>query len=127
MRKLSTRQLLRVLAFLLIAEGVWTLVWFTQLLSSLGWRDKSSVVFILARGLVGAVQLSTGWGLASRRPSSAALARWVLLVSAVLLTIEIGWRLTPTDLDPTWRWPLVLAYWVYALGAVYALIRATDP
>jgi hypothetical protein len=51
----------------------------------------------------------------------------VLLVSAVLLTIETGWRLTPTDLDPTWRWPLVAAYWVYALGAVYALRRATVP
>src|SRR6476646_6093150 len=103
--------MLRVVALLLIAEGVWTLMWLTQLLSSLGWRDKSSVALILARGVVGAMQLTTGWALASRRPSALALARWVLLVSAGLLTIEIGWRLTPTDLDPTYRWPLVLAYW----------------
>ncbi|HKW01874.1 MAG TPA: hypothetical protein VJN96_18750 [Vicinamibacterales bacterium] len=119
--------MVRVLALLLIAEGVWTVVWFTQLLSSLSWRDRSSVVVILTRALVGAAQLTTGWGLASRRPSSAALARWVLLVSAVLLTIEISWQLTPMDLDPTWRWPLVLAYWVYALVAAYVLSRATGP
>lgn len=115
--------MLRVLALLLTAEGVWTLVWLTQLLSSLGWRDKSSVALILARGVVGAVQLSTGWGLASRRPSALALARWVLLVSAVLFTVETGWQVTPTDLDPTFRWPLVGMYWVYALGAVWVLGR----
>jgi hypothetical protein len=117
------RQLVRVLALLLIAEGVWTLVWFTQLLSSLSWRDKTSVAAILARGLAGAMQLTTGWGLASRRPSSPALAKWVLLVSAVLLTIETGWRLTPTDLDPTWRWPLIAVYWLYALVAAWFLQR----
>jgi len=113
----------RVVALLLIAEGVWTLMWLTQLLSSLGWRDKSSVALILARGVVGAMQLTTGWGLAGMRPSALPLARWVVLVSAVLSTLEIGWRLTPTDLDPTYRWPLVLAYWVYALGAVWVLRR----
>jgi hypothetical protein len=114
----------RVVALLLIAEGVWTLMWLTQLLSSLGWRDKSSVALILARGVVGAMQLTTGWGLASRRPPALALARWVLLVSAVLFTVEICWRLTPTDLDPTYRWPLVVAYWVYALVAFLFVRRA---
>lgn len=118
------KQLLRVLALLLIAEGVWTLVWLTQLLSSLGWRDKSSVALILARGVVGAMQLTTGWGLASRRPAALALARWVLLVSAVLFTFEMGWQLTPTDIDPTFRWPLVLAYWVYAVVAMLFVRRA---
>jgi hypothetical protein len=116
--------MLRVVALLLIAEGVWTLMWLTQLLSSLGWRDKSSVALILARGVVGAMQLTTGWGLAGKRPSALALARWVLLVSAVLFTVEIGWRLTPTDLDPTYRWPLVVAYWVYALVAFLFVRRA---
>ena len=115
---------MRILGLLLTAEGVWTLVWLTQLLSSLGWRDKFSVALILARGVVGAMQLTTGWGLGSRRPSALALARWVVLVSAVLLTIEIGWRLTPTDIDPTYRWPMVVAYWVYALVAILFVRRA---
>jgi len=114
---------MRILSLLLIAEGVWTLVWLTQLLSSLGWRDKSSVAVILMRGIVGAMQLSTGWGLASRRPSAVSLARWVLLCSAGLLTIEIGGRLTPTDLDPTYRWPVVIAYWLYASAVVWLLRR----
>ena len=115
---------MRILGLLLTAEGVWTLVWLTQLLSSLGWRDKASVAVILTRGVVGAMQLTTGWGLASRRPSALALARWVLVASAVLLTIEIGSRLTPTDIDPTYRWPLVAVYWAYALVAILFVRRA---
>ena len=115
---------MRILGLLLTAEGVWTLVWLTQLLSSLGWRDKSSVAVILARGVVGAVQLSTGWGLASRRASALALARWVLLVSAVLFTVEMAWQVTPTDIDLTFRWPFVMAYWVYALVAILFVRRA---
>ena len=114
---------MRILALLLIAEGVWTLVWFTQLMSSLGWRDRSSVVAILARVAVGAMQLTTGWGLANRRPSAASFARWVLLLSAVLLTIELGAHVTPSDLDPTWRWPVVVGYWLYVLAAQYFLAR----
>ena len=115
---------MRILGLLLTAEGAWTLVWLTQLLSSLGWRDRLSVALILTRGVVGAMQLTTGWGLASRRPSALALARWVLAASAVLLTIETYSRLTPTDLDPTYRWPLVVAYWVYALVAILFVRRA---
>src|SRR5262245_15033446 len=120
---LIARASMRILALLLIAEGVWTLVWLTQLLSSLGWRDKSSVALILVRGIVGAMQLSTGWGLANRRPSALSLARWVLFFSAGLLTVEVGWRMTPTDLDPTYRWPVVIAYWLYAGAAVWFLRR----
>ena len=112
---------IRLLGFLLVAEGVTTLFWFVRLLPTLGWRDRSSVALILVRGLVGALQLSSGWGLTSGRPSARPLARFALLASAGLMTLEIGARMVPTDLDPTYRWPLVWAYWVYALGAIWAL------
>lgn len=110
---------MRILALLLIAEGIWTLVWLTQLLSSLGWRDRSSVALILARGVVGAVELTIGWSLSSRRSAALSLARWVLPCSAVLLTIELGASMTPTDLDPSYRWPVVIAYWLYASAVVW--------
>jgi hypothetical protein len=114
---------MRVLALLLIAEGVWTLVWLTQLLSSLGWRDKSSVALILVRGVVGALELAIGSGVSSRRASAMSLARWVLPFSAVLLTIELGANMTPTSLDPTYRWPVVIAYWLYVTAVVWFLRR----
>ena len=112
----------RILGFLLIGEGIWTLVWLTQLLSSLGWRDTLSVALILIRGATGAAELTIGTALSSRRPSAISLVRWVLPISAVLLTIELGANMTPTNLDPTYRWPVVIAYWLYASAAVW-LVR----
>jgi len=112
---------IRLLAFLLIAEGVSTLFWLVMLLPSLGWRDRASVAVIVLRGLIGALQLVSGWGLASRTASAPALARFALGISAALLVIEIGFRVSPSNLDPTYRWPLVLAYAVYALVAIFVL------
>lgn len=120
--------MLRVLGFLLIAEGVSTLFWLVTLLSSLWWRDRSSVVVIIARGVIGALQLVSGWGLASRSVSAPALARWALGLSAALLALEIGFHLSPSNLDPTYRWPLVWAYAVYALVAIIVLgPQSPDP
>ena len=80
--------MLRVLGFLLIAEGVSTLFWLVTLLPSLGWRDRSSVAVIIARGVIGALQLVSGWGLASRSLSAPALARSALGLSAALLPLD---------------------------------------
>lgn len=113
--------MLRVLGLLLIAEGVSTLFWLVMLLPSLGWRDRSSVAVIVARGVIGALQLVSGWGLASRNVSAPALARWALGLSAALLALEMGFHLSPSNLDPTYRWPLVWAYAVYALVAIVIL------
>jgi hypothetical protein len=111
----------RLLSFLLIAEGVTTLAWLVQLMPSLGWRDRSSVAIVLARGVVGAMQLTSGWWLATGRQSAPAMARAALLVSAALITVELGARMSPTNLDPTFRWPIVGAYWIYAIAAVWWL------
>ena len=43
--------------------------------------------------------------------------RWSLIASALLTPLEIGWRLVPTNTDPTYRWALVAGYWVYAMAA----------
>jgi hypothetical protein len=63
----------------------------------------------------------SGWGLASRNASAPTLARWALGLSAALLALEIGFHLSPSNLDPTYRWPLVWAYAVYALVAIFVL------
>ncbi len=118
--------MLRVLGFLLIAEGVSTLFWLVMLLPSLGWRDRSSVAVIVVRGVIGALQLVSGWGLASRNASAPALARWALGISAALLALEIGFHLSPSNLDPTYRWPLVWAYAAYALVAIVILRPKSD-
>lgn len=117
---------IRLLAFLLIAEGVSTLFWLVMLLPSLGWRDRSSVAVIIVRGVIGALQLVSGWGLASRSASAPTLARWALGLSAALLALEIGFRLSPSNLDPTYRWPLVWAYASYAFVAIVILRRKGD-
>jgi len=117
---------IRVLAFLLIAEGVSTLFWIVMLVPSLGWRDRSSVAVIIARGVIGALQLVGGWGLAIRSASAPVLARWALGLSAALLVLEVGLRMSPSNLDPTFRWPLVSAYAVYALAAIVILRPAPD-
>jgi hypothetical protein len=115
---------LRLPGFLLIAEGVYTLFWLVQLLPSLGWRNGASVALIAARAIAGAIQLSTGWGLSSRRPSALSIAPWIFASSAALLTIELGGQLTPTNLDPTFRWPVVVAYWIYA-GLTIGILRGS--
>ena len=114
---------LRLLGFLLVAEGTYTVVWLTGLLPTLGWRGGTSVALMAARAIVGALQLTSGWWLSSRQPRAAALARTALLLSAGFTTLELGAGLSPSDLDPTFRWPAVALYWVYALGAAWLLRR----
>src|SRR3954452_23992609 len=105
-----------LIGLLLIVEGLSTGLWIArilQMLSALGW-----LVILLAvlRGLTGGVQLMGGMSLFTVRPS-VRLSQISLVASAALTTLEIGVRLTPNNLDPTWRWPLVVLYWAYALGA----------
>ena len=49
------------------------------------------------------------------------LARVVLVASAVLTTFEIGLRWAPTSLFPSYRWPAVGLYWLYALVGVWVV------
>ncbi len=113
----------RLIGFLLVAEGVSTVVWLTQLLPTLSWRTGSSVALVVVRAIAGAMQVTSGWWLSTHRPAAVALARAALMLSAVLTTLELGARLAPSNLDPTFRWPLVAAYWMYALAAAWFLSR----
>lgn len=73
-----------------------------------------------------AVTLGQGMSavLLSRRAAPArTLGRTVALLSAVVLTLEIGLRLAPSSLPPGVRSPVLVAYWSYAAAVVWVLGR----
>jgi hypothetical protein len=48
-----------------------------------------------------------------QRDAGPTLTRRALLASACLVVVEVGLRLAPTNLDPTFKWWVVSAYWAY--------------
>jgi hypothetical protein len=106
-----------LISFLLVVEGLTTGWWLARILPSIQGYDRAALILVAARTVIGGMQLAGGFFLLGRRLAAGTLARFALLASAMLTTFEIGGRMAPTDLDPTFRWPLVIAYWVYAFGA----------
>ena len=107
--------MIRLAAFLLIIDALLTGVWLANLLPVLAAYDLVVIVLLIARGLTAAALFMGGWLLLGNRPAATAIAGGALIVSAALITIEIGFRQTPSNLDPTFRWPFVVLYWTYAL------------
>ena len=116
-----------IVSGLLILEGVRSGLWIAALLPSLGVRDRTTVVLVCLRAAASAIQMVSGVLLRLGRMSAPALARTALLASAVLMPLELGLRLVPTNMDPTYRWWLVAAYGVYAGSAIWYLGRARLP
>src|SRR3972149_464895 len=85
-------------------EGLYAGVWIAGLLPGLGRRDALELMLIGLRAAVGAVEIVAAWLLLRGSMSSRPLAVAALVVSAVLVPFETGWRLVPTNLDPTYRW-----------------------
>jgi hypothetical protein len=112
-----------LIALLLVVEGLSTGLWIARLVPRLSAFDALVVALMVARGLVGAMQLTGGVFLMGRRPAAVPLSQWALIASAALTTLEIGARMAPANVVPGFRWPLVGAYWVYAIGAVLYLRR----
>lgn len=106
-----------LIALLLIVEGLSTGLWIAKLVPMLSAFDAPVLTLMIVRGLVGAMQLAGGVFLLGHRPAAAMLSRWALIASATLTTLEIGARMAPGNLGPGLRWPLVGAYWCYAIGA----------
>jgi hypothetical protein len=79
-----------------------------------------AVTLMALRFLVALLQFTAAWGLFNRHPLGGVLGLWSFLASAGLLTLELGLRLAPTSLFPTYRWPAVLLYWIYAVSGAYA-------
>ena len=64
--------LVRLIAFVLIAESMLTAVRVAQLVSQIGVYDGIAVTLIVLRGLLAAVQFMGGWLIAQRRPQGPA-------------------------------------------------------
>jgi hypothetical protein len=116
--------LTNLLAALLILEAFGSAHALAGILPGLGAYGVLAILLLAARLIIAAGQLVAGVRLWRREPSANALARAVLAASAVLLTVEIGWRLAPTNSDPTFRWWFVGGYWIYAAIAISWLRRA---
>ena len=118
----------KLLAVLLMVEALKAAAWVAALVSTLPARDSLTLAVIALRAAVSAVQIVSSVLLFENRPPGATLARWAFLTSAGLLTLEIGFRLAPSNLDPTFRWWIVGGYWVYAsVAAAYISVhRHTD-
>jgi len=116
------------LAVLLMLEGLSTGVRTVSTLQSLMVVYPWTVVALaLLRATVAIGQFAAGWMLVDDTPFGAWLGRAVLLSSAALLTVELGLRAAPTSVFPSYRWPAVGAYWLYALAGTWFLRSRRSP
>jgi hypothetical protein len=106
-----------LIALLLIVEGLSTGLWIARVVPMLGGFGLAALLLAVLRCFVGAMQLVGGIFLIGGRRSAVSLSRTALIASAIVTTFEIGERITPNNLMPGLRWPLVIAYWIYALLA----------
>lgn len=110
-------------SILLILEGLASGVWVAGLISALPGHGPITIVLVLVRGVLGSVLFMFGWLLLTGRLPAAALAQAALMAAGVMTTLETGFRLVPSNSDPTYRWVLVGVYWAYALGMSWYIGR----
>lgn len=114
----------RVVAGLLLAEAVMNGMWVARLIPRLHLYGLLVGAFVVLRAAVAALQGTAGMMIVAGRPAAILFGQRALLLSAGLLTFELGARIAPTNLFPSWRWPAVGLYWTYALAAIWVLERA---
>jgi hypothetical protein len=102
-------------SLVLILEGLSSALRFLTRLSVLSVYPPFTLAFIGARFLVAVQQFAAGWMVFGRRQPGPLFARWVLVQSALLYTVSLGFGFAPTSLFPAHRWWVVGAYWIYAL------------
>ncbi len=113
----------------LLGEVGLTALWFSARVLQLPAYDAAVLGMLAVRLAVTFVQAAAAFSLGQHSRSGPTLARYAFLTSAVVLTFEIGGRLTPTNVFPSHRWFVVAAYWVYAALAALAAgrVRTTIP
>jgi hypothetical protein len=111
----------------LMVEGASTALWMASRLSMLAAYGGFTLALMLARGLMGALQLTTGSLLWRRAPAGEAIAPAIFLTSAALYALELGLRLRPSSVYPGARWILVVGYGIYAVTCAGLILRRRDP
>jgi hypothetical protein len=108
----------------MVGEGVVTAVWLAGLLPSLSMQDAPTLAAILGRAAIAAALIAAGRGLDPSRPATGRVAAIALVASAGFRTAEIAAALTPSDLSPTFRTPVIVGYWLYAAAASWYVTRS---
>lgn len=73
------------------------------------------------RFVIAVLQSAAAFSLYQRSKIGPSLARNAFLSSAIVLTVELGARLTPTSVFPSHRWVYLAGYWIYAaLAAAFS-------
>ena len=121
------RVIVRVVAFLLIAESLLTAARMASMLPVLAVYDGVALLLIVLRALLVPLQFAGGWSVASRRPQGPPLARAALVLGAALTVFDVGLGLAPSPVYPWWRWQAALAYAIYASIGVIVMRRADAP
>jgi len=98
----------RLIGVWLMADGVMTGMWFSGLADSLGGRDTVSVLMMVARLLVAALSLVAGWLVTQRRLPGSALGVSALTLIAAFALFSAWTGVLPSNLDPSFRWPVAL-------------------
>jgi hypothetical protein len=97
----TTRVVLRVLAFLLL---LWQPASFARVASlaipSLGYRGWLAGVELIVAGAIAAVSVAAWWSLVTRQPHGIPLARIALMLSAARSIQSLYWTMLPSDVVP---------------------------
>ena len=116
------RALRTILAILLVLEVVNAMLWSSRIVSAAATYDAVVLLMVLIRVAVSALQAISAWMLVERAPPALTFATYGFLLSAVLIVFELGFRLSPSNVTPGLRTPVIVAYILYA-GAAVGVIR----
>jgi len=108
---------------LLIAESMFVAMHVATLARQIGIYEPVTILLIVLRGLLAALQFAGGWTLAQRKPQGRTLAMYGLIGGALLTPIDIGLGLAPSPIYAWWRWQATAIYAAYAVGGIVLLKR----
>jgi hypothetical protein len=100
-----------------------TVSWLAARLPMAGAYELSTLAMIGVRCGVTAFQAAAVYSLVRRSPGAGRLAVTAFVLAAVTPTVELGAYLTPSNVFPAHRWPLITTYWAYALICSWAAHR----
>jgi hypothetical protein len=115
------RRLRMALAVLLAVEALNSVLWAARILSAAPAYDAVVLFMVLLRVAVSTLQGVGAWMLTADALPAFTFARLAFALAAVLLVFEIGFRLSPSSIQPGLRLPVVVAYILYASSCVRVL------